>query len=291
MIRLFFTLLAMIGLLSGWFVASGAASSEEDVAILRQRLAKLESENRALQKREAELLQELERLRASSQPEVAESATPPRRWETSLALGAALNSGNTESSLVTATASSTRKGDRSQLALKLDGQYGASEGTRNAERVLGAAQYDHDFSRDGYWLGRITGEYDAIKELDYRFTAGPGIGYRMINRDQLTLAWETGPGLQAESVAGQDQIFFQWRGGQRLDWRINSRFKVFETAEVLFNPFDWSERNAQVSLGIESGLTERLALRVVAQDRYQFNVPPDRQRHDFSLTSSVVWNF
>ncbi|MFQ3670598.1 MAG: DUF481 domain-containing protein [Verrucomicrobiia bacterium] len=269
-----------------------AQASETELKALRSRLAALEAEHRALQKREAELLEEVERLRATTLADSPPVSTPPSRlWESNLAFGASYNSGNTESSLVTMTFAATRKRQDDQLALKLDGQYGQTQSVRSAERILGSAQYDRDFTPDAYWLARVTAEHDAVKDLDYRFTAGPGIGYRMINRDHLLLAWETGPGFQFESVAGNDAFFPQWRGAQKFEWQINRRFKVFESAELLLNPLDFNERNAIVSLGLESSLTERLALRLVAQDRYQFNVPADRKRHDFSLTTSVVWNF
>lgn len=274
------------------WISLAMADSPEELKTLRAQLAKLEAKHRALQKREAALRRELERLKAESQAEPDPiQVKPARRWESSLALGASFNSGNTDSSQVTMAFAATRKREQDQLAFKLDGQYGENKGRRNAERLLGSAQYNQDIHKDSYWLGRVTGEYDAVKDLDYRFTAGPGIGYRMIHRENLLLAWETGPGVQFESVADQEQFFPQWRGAQKFEWRINSRFKVFETAELLLNPFDFNKRNAQVSLGIESSLTERLALQVVAQDRYQFNVPSGRKRHDFSLTSSVVWNF
>ncbi len=273
-------------------LAPPAAGSDAELKALRERMAALEAEHRALQKREAALQKEVDRLKAEAAPPTAPAEKKTaRRWESSLAFGATYNSGNTDSSKITMAFAATRKQENDQLAFQLDGQYGENKGQRNAERILGTAQYDRDITRDAYWLARVTGEYDPVKDLDYRFTFGPGIGYRMINRDNLLLAWETGPGFQAESIADREQFFPQWRGAQRFEWRINRQFKVFENAEVLINPFDSNERNALFSVGIESSLTERLALRVVAQDRYQFNVPADRKRHDFSLTSSVVWNF
>ena len=125
-------------------------------------------------------------------------------WELTLAAGTALNSGNSDTRLTTASALFEFKSKPHELFLGADLAYGTDQGDANVDNANGKVNYHYRFSDLAYAVADATGSRDGIAALQYRFIASPGIGIYLIKNDTMSLGFEGGPGYNRGHPRSRD---------------------------------------------------------------------------------------
>ena len=130
-----------------------------------------------------------------------------------------------------------------------------------------------------------------MAEVDYRLTLSPGAGYYFIKNARTLLSAEVGPGFVYERLGLDTKKYLTLRIGQRFEHKFSERVRVWESLEGLPQVDEWTNYILNSEIGVETGLTGRLSLRVFAQDTYH-NVPaPTREKNDLKLITAIAYKF
>lgn len=229
----------------------------------------------------------------SAAQDAAAPATPPDapKWKRSAGLGATVTGGNSDTILVTANVNATKKWTQNEILLGATAAYGEVDNQKNADNLAGFAQYNRLFNERLFGYARVDGLHDAIADVDYRFTLGPGAGYYFIKNPKMSLSAEAGPSFVYEKVGGQERGYFALRIGEKFEYQINERARVWQTLEFLPQVDEFENFIINAEVGVESKLTDALSLRVFVQDTYDNQPAPGRKENDVKLVSSINYAF
>jgi putative salt-induced outer membrane protein len=216
---------------------------------------------------------------------------PPPKWEKSAALGLTLTEGNSDTLLVTGNLLASRKGERNEISLGADGAYGENNDVKNNETLHGFAQYNRLFSDRFYGYARLDGLHDAIADVEYRFTFSPGVGYYFIKNERTRLSGEVGPGYIYEKQGDDERGYFIARLAERFDHKINDKTKIWQSLEFLPEIEDFDNYIINAEVGVDTQLTQKLALRSYLQDTYDNQPAPGRKKNDLKLVTALAWKF
>jgi putative salt-induced outer membrane protein YdiY len=226
-------------------------------------------------------------------PEVAPALPAPVKspWDTSLAAGLTLTRGNSDTLLFTAGILSERKGPVNELTLGADGAYGKNDGVENVYTLHGFSQINHLFSDRFYGYLRVNALHDAIADLQYRITLGPGAGYYFVKETNTTFAVEAGSAIVFERLGTNDNTYATLRLAERFEHKFNDRVRVWESVEILPQVDDFNNYLVNAELGIESALSKKLSLQTYVVDNYNNEPAGGRQKNDVKIVSGLKYKF
>lgn len=212
-------------------------------------------------------------------------------WKSSLALGLSLARGNKDALLLNGNFQTQRKSAVNELLFGLDGAYGEDSGTKNYEQLHVYSQFNHYFTRRFYNFLRVDGLHDGIKNIDYRLTVSPGVGYFLLPQTNLTLAVEVGPSFVLDRQGGHEETYAAARLAERLEYKFNPTTRLWENVEVIpqLNRSENFIINAEV--GVETSVTKELGLRVYLQDSFVNQPAAGYKNNDLRLISGVSYKF
>ncbi|HZL43626.1 MAG TPA: DUF481 domain-containing protein [Verrucomicrobiae bacterium] len=221
------------------------------------------------------------------------------RWHGSAAAGLTLTRGNSESFLATATAGAGRKWDLNEAMLGADAAYGTTKNrdtgndTKTADAYHGFGQYNRLFTERLYGYGRADGLYDAVADIKYRVTLGPGAGYYFIKEKRIDFCGELGPGYIIEKLGNSEQKFATLRVGDKFHCQLSDRARLWQIAEWLPRVDKFKNYIINAEIGIESDLRadKKLSLRTYLQDTYNSVPAAGRRKNDVKLVAAVAFKF
>ncbi len=227
----------------------------------------------------------------ASGAETAAAKEEPR-WETTAALGFTLTQGNSDTVLVNANLLGLKKWELNELSAKLNGSYGQVEGDKNNEVLHGSAQYNRLLGdSNSYFYGKADALHDAIADVEYRFAASLGYGYYFIHNDKINLSAEIGPGYIVEKLGAGNNHYFTLRIGERFEYKINERARLWQSAEWLPQTADFANYLLVAEIGVESELTTKMRLHVSLQDSYDNRPAPGRKANDLRIITGFSYKF
>lgn len=218
-------------------------------------------------------------------------ATNRSVWLSSITLGFTMTRGNSDTLLVSGKFRTERKLARNEWLLGADGAYGEDNSVNNYETLHGFAQFNHFFTGRLYGFGRVDALHDGIKDIRYRVTVSPGLGYYLLKQTNTTFAFETGPSFVTERQGNDNQNYAAWRLAERFEYKFASRARIWHSAEIIPQLDQSDNFIINADLGIESSISRELSLQVYVQDNY-VNLPASTYRHnDVRIVSGVSYKF
>jgi len=217
--------------------------------------------------------------------------TNKRAWESTVAFGLTLTSGNSESVLATGSFRTHRNNPTNEWTLGLEGSYGENNAVENNETLHGFAQYNHLFGERWYGYTRADALHDGIADVTYRFTFSPGAGYYFVKNKQTSLAGEFGPAVLYEKLDDEYHTYPTLRLAERFEHKMDEHTRFWQNVEFLPQVDQPDNFLVNAEVGAEAALTKRLSLRTVVQDNYA-NIPaPGRKDNDVKLISGLAYKF
>ncbi len=222
----------------------------------------------------------------------------PGAWDVSLAVGATLTGGNSDTLAANTVLSAARATDRYDTRLKAEVNYGentvtADDGSKDTEKTAQNATLAGNIKRRfGAPFAYLDGSlfHDKIAALDWRALAGAGGGLFLVDRAETRLSAEAGLTYLRESLEnGDDQDALNLRIAARLDQAMGADAKVWLAAEYLPELQDMSTCLVNAEAGAEAAMNAHLNLRVVLQDRYDSEPPAGRDSNDVTLIGALAW--
>jgi putative salt-induced outer membrane protein YdiY len=230
-------------------------------------------------------------------------------WDRSVALGLAVAAGNSDSMQFNAAVKAEKIWQRDEWRLGLTGTYGKTDGEVANEQLRAIAQYKWLGSERWYATAVADGLRDAVANIEYRWSIGPGLGYYFIKSDKTRLSGEVGPSYVFEKldvihpnqppppppnpnyVTSEERNYPALRAAERFDRQLNESAKLWQQTEIVPRVDDFQDYVLNTEIGAEAALTKTLSLRLVGTHRY-YSITSDARRHyDITMVSSLVYKF
>ena len=228
-------------------------------------------------------------------------AVPEPLWKTTVAAGANVTRGNSETMMYNGSVVSTFKQDKDEARVGAEANYGQTQVTQgsgtnaikktdtNVNNARGFGEYRRLLSDRNY--AYVNGEVlqDDIASIDYRFMVGPGLGRYFLMSDRQKLSGEAGVTYIQSKQAGATDDRVALRLAERYDLKVSATASVWESAEYLPSTKDFSQSLINGEIGAEAAMNAKLSLRVVMQDKYNSEPAPGKEQNDLAVIAGLTY--
>ena len=228
---------------------------------------------------------------------VVEAATgvsqpvPLYPWESSVSAGLTLTRGNSHSLLFTGDYLTAKKTPKNEYSLGLGAAYGRQDAQDTVNNYKAFGQWNHLYSSRFYDYVRADALRDIVADLDYRASAGPGLGYYLVKNNKTLFAAEAGGGMEIEHLGGKYDSFGTIRVAERFEHKFGDRARVWQSAEILPQVDQLDNYVVNFEIGIESAISKSFSLKTYLDDSYQSIPAARRQKNDIKLVSGISYKF
>ena len=210
-------------------------------------------------------------------------------WSGQGEAGGFISTGNTRNRGVAVGLSLTKESRSWKHALRGIVDYQEDNGVASRERYFAGYEGNWKFSSRAYALLALSWERDRFTGFSSRFTQAIGLGYRVVDTPNLTIAVDGGPALrQTRFINGITDNSVAARAGLNAKWQINDMLNFTEAATYYYD-------NSNNSLLALSQLTAKLNGRLSARFSFQYNnesnPPPGRLNSDTVTRATLVYSF
>lgn len=229
------------------------------------------------------------RIATLNAPEPEPGFFAARAWDGEVSLGGSLLTGNTSEKALSLGLKLDRVSEAWEHHFSLVGDYSRNEERTTKERVL--ANYNSKwFAWDrGYAFGLVNFELDTFSEFDWRTSQAVGVGYRVVERENMTWDLEGGPGARETKLAA-DGVELEFVGVARsnYNWHITDTIDLTNLSSL----FVGSERTTVSNdAGLTAKFTEKLSGRLSLYFKYDTSVPAGQKNLDTATRASIVYDF
>ncbi len=174
--------------------------------------------------------------------------------------------------------------------LSLSYTYAEDDVGTTANRLLYGLQYTRDFGPRWYGYANLQGSNDPESDSYIRDTfLGVGVGYKVIDRSDVTWSIAAGPGYRWAEQAGGDEI-----KEEAISLTSNYTARLSNTVlGTLDTDVIWSESDTVIynDAGINVSLNDTLALRTSLVSEFHTDPPPGAKDLDNSFGVSLIYSF
>ena len=129
--------------------------------------------------------------------------------------------------------------------------------TVNTDKYGGAFNYKYDLSEDWFITSTSSYLHDQVKEIKNQATEQVGVGYRIINEDNMKLSVNGGGALQYNNVAGVSQKWYYYMtAGNDFEYHFNKYFRVEQNFNARVDPSEISQYQLYFNIAGIAKLTE-----------------------------------
>jgi len=245
-------------------------------------------------------LAKLEAAKATAREQEIREAGVFENWHGKGELGGSRSSGNSDTVGVTLALTLERKGIDWSHRLRARADYQRSKGVTSREQLF--ASYEPRFQIDdglfGYGLAQF--ERDPLQGFSGRYAVSGGLGYNVIDREDLDVAIKAGPAYRLTTfVDGGSESGLAGLVALDFDWKINDRLSLTHDANAVTASGGgqataiFGGRSTSVSLvtGLNAKLSDRFGARLAYSVEYDSNPPSGAVSTDTLSRVTVVYDF
>ncbi|MFA6219877.1 MAG: DUF481 domain-containing protein [Erythrobacter sp.] len=220
-------------------------------------------------------------------------------WKGEGELGGFVSSGNTSTSGLAASLKLERKGIRWEHAIIARVDYQRESGTTSREQYLASYEPRWQFNSSLFAYGLTQYERNRFQGFDGRYAISGGLGYRVVDRDALSLAIKAGPALRIVDYSeGESETRIAGLAGLDLDWRVFDRLSLTQDASVVAETggaatllFDSANTTLNLVSGLDFSLTDRLRARLAYRVDFDSNPPTGNVSTDTLTRATLIYGF
>jgi hypothetical protein len=219
-------------------------------------------------------------------------------WSGRITAGMTLQRGNTYKNEARAELDTRRRTERSRTRFRAiyDGERTRSSSgvkTTTDRNLFGELFYDHDMSGERFWYAHMAGEKDGPTDLNLRFQAGGGFGYRWFYTDVFHFSTRAGLNWVSENYA--DDSADEDYAGFVLRWEIErditDRFEFFQDGSFLQSLQDRKREFSKIETGLRTPLTDALFLEGKMIWEWDSEPSSESQQQDVDYVFSLGYRF
>jgi putative salt-induced outer membrane protein len=211
------------------------------------------------------------------------------QWKGEAELGLVSTSGNTETDTINAKAKISKELEKWRHTAEFTALNTSDKTGTTAERYELKGQSDYKFSEHEYIFALVNYEDDRFSGYDYRVSESVGYGRRVLDRPDMTLDLEAGPGVrQSKLDDGSRNSEFLVRGAVKYAWSITKTSNFTENVSV--EAGDDATITKSVT-ALTSKVNGDLAMRVSYTVKHTSEVPPGFEKTDTETAVTLVYSY
>ena len=220
-------------------------------------------------------------------------------WSGEGELGGFQSSGNSDTIGVSASLKLQREGIDWSHRLRVRLDYQRQNGTTSREQVLAAYEPRWQFDPAVFAYGLAQYERNRLQGVDARYSVSGGLGYRVIDRDDLSLSVKAGPAYRVtdytdermeKSLAGLVALDFDWQIFDRLTLTQDTN-ALAETGGEATVFFDGSNTTLNLITGLDFKVSDNLRARMSYQVDYDSDPPVGKVSTDTLTRATLIYGF
>ena len=229
------------------------------------------------------------------------------KWSSSIAVGIAMTSGNTQRRNANAGADVERRLDKHRTSGKLAWDYAEQKDDTDTDyrvdqrHVQGSVKHDYFLAEKQYVFVGVGAENDYDKNISLRYTAAVGLGLQLIEEEDLSFSFEVGVGqteTQSSLMGVADTENMVAQVSTDLTWMVSEDVKLSNTVIAFPSLEDGDDVFGSSDTKLEFPISEGGALRTQIQWIVDYDNTPSlgstgspNDRVDHRLFLNLVWSF
>lgn len=218
---------------------------------------------------------------------------PPPAWTGALGGGLSLTAGNSDTKSY--NLDFALKHDPGEKGIfKADGFYlrADADGKATVDRTGLGTRYEYALGGGGrfFSFGEVRFLRDTFKDVERLVTPTVGLGYRLLDRDNLKFAVDGGVGLAFEKLTDLDGTTSgAVSAGESFNWKISKSASFVHSARGLWKMKDFGDAYYHLDAGVVASLTTRFDLKLSFVDEYKTKPPVGKKKNDTAVLATVVF--
>ena len=216
---------------------------------------------------------------------------PEPGWRTSIGLGFAYTTGNTDAQNLNLTFDAVHD-PKTKNVFKASGLWirNETDGEVSANRAALTVRDEYTLSGRTFAFVELGYQQDEFKELDHLWTPLGGVGHHLVDSESVRLTVDGAVGGAFERLFEQDSTSDgTFKIGQSLRWQISGNAKLTQSAWGLWKFSDTSDSYYHFDLSLSSSVTGWMEIQLSLVDDYK-NKPasPELKKNDLALLANLV---
>lgn len=218
------------------------------------------------------------------------------QWRALFTAGASVSSGNSESTTINLSGEAVRASTTDKLSLNGRALYVNKDDVESEKRLSAGGHYQRDLTERIFGFGQLDALRDEPANLSSRWSAGGGLGYHVIRRDDLTFDVSGGVGYTRERY-----LVPEIKDGLSRDRYSNIEVLLAEESThkfsenttfrqkltILPNVRNRDQYRAVFDAGLSVAMTQRLSLTATVSHRYDNDPGPGLKRGDTLFITGI----
>ena len=233
---------------------------------------------------------------AMSGPVLADSVENGLSGEVNV--GGSMSTGNSDTTRVDAEIKARYKAGRLEDNYRLLGEFADDSGTTTAQRILGSVESRFDVQERLFAFGYLEYDDDKFSGFKYEIESAAGIGYKVINDENLRFLVQVGPGYRyskfstpvppAPPLASSSEDGFLVRGSAELEYDITETTFL---SNALIVTWDSDRTKIENTTALTTKLIGDLSTRLSLNVRHNTDPPLLTKKTDTLSKVSLVYGF
>ncbi len=149
----------------------------------------------------------------------------------------------------------------------------------DTDKYGGGFNYKWDFEEDWFFTSDTSYLKDQVRDIEDQATETLGVGYRIINDEDMKLNITGGMSGQYNNVVGENQKWFYYvTAGNEFEYHFNKYFRVEQNAYIRMDPSDTNNYQYNFYLGGVVKLTEWIEASLSYNANYDNIVGPGTKK-------------
>ncbi len=210
-------------------------------------------------------------------------------WSGRGELGAFNSTGNSSNTGITAALALTREGINWRHKLRARADYQRSNGVTTREQFLAAYEPNLKLSDRLYVYALAQYERDRFQGFSARYSASGGLGYDVIDSEDMTLSVQAGPAYRrTERINGTTDSSIAGLASADFDWQIAENIALTQDASAFMQSGNSTYTSAT---GIQAGIADNVKLRLSYTVEHDTQPPVGSDSTDTLSRVTIIYDF
>ncbi len=216
----------------------------------------------------------------------------PVTWKGNITLGGNWQDGNTDTMNVSAGATAVRRSDNDRFLINFLFNKSEDDGIKTSENTYGQLKYDYFLSPKWYLYLNVDMLSDEFKDINFRTSVGPGVGYQFWEGDDKSVGLEAGVSYTNEDRdVGVDTDWLAARVGVNFLYRLFDRVLFVDQFVIYPNLDDTGEYTLRNEASLVTDIGASWAFRLSNIWERDSNPGPTLEQDDFTWILGLQYSF